>query len=120
MATTQPVLPTLDDVLGYVRAWASAEHARDYRRAQYYKTLLLETIALLPNWALPPAVEPAAETTATLSCGASVRLANDDGALVVSLRDDETNVVAALLPEEAVALQRDLRRVMAAMNGGEQ
>jgi hypothetical protein len=117
MATTQPALPTLDDVLGYVRAWASAEHARDYRRAQYYKTLLLETIALAPDWALPPVVMPAAEIERKLKCENTLTLRNDDGCIVLVVSDGVEAMAPALTEDEAVQMRSDLARVLAAMGG---
>lgn len=117
MATAaKPV--TVEDVLALAREIAAARAKRQINNEHCAITLLIGAVNALPDWALPamPA-EPAAEVVRTLECGITLRLANDDGHLVVSLRDEDDGAVAALTDVEAAQMRSDLARVLAAGGG---
>jgi hypothetical protein len=117
VVATNPNLATIEQVIALAREYVIALDARRYSHAQNALTRLADTIRALPEWLVPPVVEPAAEVERTLVCGAKYRLANEDGCLVFVVKDDETSVAPALVDKEATQLRADLARVLAAMGG---
>lgn len=109
----------LENLLGLLRAWVAARDAKRYSHARYFETLLQEHVRKLPSWALPPLVDPAAEVERELACGAKLTLRNEDGHLVIVVRDEETTLAPVLEDVEATRLRSDLARVMAAAKAGE-
>jgi hypothetical protein len=105
-----------DQVLAMARAYVEHTRAKRYSHAQYALTRMSEIVADLPDWALPPVVEPAAEVVRDLAGGSTVTLRNDDGNLVLVVRDHDGEVLAPVLTEqEAAQMRADLARVIAAM-----
>jgi hypothetical protein len=108
---------TVESVLAYARQYVEHIDARRYSHAHHQLTLLADAVRKLPPWELPPVVEPAAEVERTLTCGATLRMANEDGALVLVVRDEETAMAPVLTREEALQARADLARVLAAIGG---
>lgn len=106
---------TVADALAHARAYVEYSDAKQYSHAQRSLTLLADAIRALPSWALPPVVEAAAEVERDLVCGAKLTLRNEDGNVILVVRDHDGEVVAPVLSAlEGEQLIGDMRRVIAA------
>lgn len=109
----------MDRIFSLLRSWQLAVDAKLYSHARCYETQLLEAMRATPEWALPPLpLEPAAEVERELACGTKLTLRNEDGHLVIVVRDDETTLAPVLTPAEEEQLRRDIARVQAAQAAG--
>lgn len=109
---------TIEHVLGLCRQLAAARAARQVNREHCTVNMLIDAISTLPDWMLPPVVEPAAEVERALECGARYRLANEDGSLALVLRDHDGEVLAPVMTsDEGSRMRADLARVLAAIGG---
>lgn len=109
---------TTDRIFALLRAYVEAIDARRYSHAQRALTLLAEEGRRLPSWMEPAPLEPAAEVFRQLLCGASLTLRNEDGAVVLVVRDEETCTAVAMTADEAKQMRGDAARVMAAASDG--
>lgn len=108
-------MTTLDQLLSLCRQYVSALDAKQYSSAQLSLTLLANVMRQMPAWMMPVAVEPAASVERELQCGSMYSLSNDDGNLVLVVRDHDGEVLAPVLSAgEAEQLRRDLSRVLMA------
>jgi transcription elongation GreA/GreB family factor len=104
---------TIEQVLQLARAYVDALDAKKYSHAQRALTLLADATRQLPSWLEAAPIEPAAEVARVLRCESTLTLRNEDGAVVMVLRDEETCLAVALTSEEAKQLRGDVQRVMA-------
>lgn len=105
----------VDRILSLARELAAAHDAKQYSYERNAYTRLLDAVRQTPAWMLPALVEPAAEVVRELSCGTQVTLRNDDGNLVLVVRDHDGEVLAPVLTaEEGAQMRSDLQRVLAA------
>lgn len=107
-------MTTADRIFTLLRAFVESHDARRYSHAEHFKTLLLEAGRALPPWLEAAPLEPAAEVSRQLQCGASITLRNEDSSVVLVLRDEDTCTACAMTQEEAVELRRAMAKVMAA------
>lgn len=117
MAAAAKPQATVEDVLALCRRLVRARDARVVSQEHFTISLLIDAVRTLPEWLLPPVIEPAAEVERQLACGASMALRNEDGTLVMVVRTEEITEAVALTREEALQARADLARVLAAIGG---
>lgn len=107
-------MTSIESILSLCRQYVSALDAKQYSTAHRALTLLADATRQLPSWLVSPAIEPAAEVSRVLRCEATLTLRNEDGTVVLVLRDEETCTAVALTAEEAGQLRSDVQKVMCA------
>jgi hypothetical protein len=110
-------MSTIEQVLQLSRAYVSALDAKQYSHAQRALTLLAQATRGLLSWLESAPLEPAAEVERVLRCESTLTLRNEDGTVVLVVRDEETCLAVALTQDEAKQLRSDAARVMAAARG---
>lgn len=107
-------MTTADQILALARTYVEELDAKRYSRAHQALTLLAQATRALPSWLEAAPLDPAAEVERTLACGARVTLRNEDGTVVLVVRDEETVMAPVMTQDEAKQLRGDVARVMAA------
>lgn len=106
-------MTTAEQVLSLARSYVEALDARRYSTAHQALTLLANATRQLPAWLESAPLEPAAEVSRALQCGASVTLRNEDGAVVMVVRDEDVTTAIAMTSDEAKQMRGDVAKVMA-------
>lgn len=113
-------MTTAEQILSLARTYVEELDAKRYSRAHQALTLLAQATRQLPSWLEAAPLEPAAEVERVLRCESTLTLRNEDGMIVLVVKDDETVMAPALTEEEAKQLRADLARVMACSSGGKE